>query len=127
MTNETSKVEVIFDGVQGFHATYGFSSLDCDAAAMGYGHTYAEAIEDALDQLYEALDGRVDLSYNTDESDEIEAAAAAAAIEQGIDVDSNADVAELCEEMQAEGMNDDEIAAEMPAVAVVVRLHKFLK
>jgi serine/threonine protein phosphatase PrpC len=49
---------IVADGVGGYHASYGYgvANTDYDYATMGYGASYAEAMEDALTQLVEEVD-----------------------------------------------------------------------
>ena len=48
MNTNTQRIEVFYDGIEGYTHTYGGADSDCDFGGMGYGRTYQEAVDDAI-------------------------------------------------------------------------------
>ena len=107
-----SDIRFAFDGIGGYHHSYGAGSEDRDVVVMGYGRTYGEALDSAMEYLAESTSYDIDFGYFSDPSTQIEQAFSREAERLGIDPESTAEVDAL--EFEAEV--DDEVAE----VALVV-------
>ena len=104
--HKLSNIRFAFDGIGGYHHSYGAGSEDQDVVAMGYGRTYGEALDSAMEYLAESTSYDIDLGYFSDPSTQIERAFDRAAAEAGIDPESTAEV----DAFEFDDEVDDEVA-----------------
>lgn len=139
---QQQRIEIIFDGIEGFHATYGASDgapSDCDLGGMGFGNTYAEALSDCLTYLADVSD-EIDLGFDSELSCRVEALASSQAKRLGIDMDSDEDVESEWDKIARQRAEEDGVTCDAdyrnslywgcgeihPQLGIVVRFHGFL-
>ena len=136
---QQQRIEIIFDGIEGFHATYGGASSDCDLGGMGFGNTYAEALSDCLTYLAGVCD-EIDLGFDSELSCRVEALAGSEAKRLGIGIDSDSEVESMWDEIANERAVEEGVTCDAqfreevrffdlcdpPQLGIVVRFHGFL-
>lgn len=136
MNTNTQRIEVFFDGIEGHTHTYGGAHSGCDLGGMGYGRTYQEAVDDALEFLAENEYG-IDFSDHSDTSDAVWAEVKRSADKLGIDLTSEQEVEEMEAELVSDFVKREGMTAEQAEKAVlyyldpvqlgiVIRFHGFL-
>ena len=110
-SKQITSFDIVTDSIGGYHANYGYGvcNTDYDYAVMGYGASYEEAKEDALEQLEE------EIGLGLANEHILEAGFTAEMVRQGIDPSSTDETDEMYadfaeEEAKALGreLTDDE-------------------
>jgi hypothetical protein len=136
MNTDTQRIEVFFDGIEGHTHTYGGAHSDCDLGGMGYGRTYQEAVDDALEFLADGPD-QIDLGHNTETTDAVWSEVKRRAAELAIDITSEQEVEQMEAELVSDFVKREGMTAEQAEQAVldcmepvqlgiVIRFHGFL-
>jgi hypothetical protein len=136
MNTDTQRIEVFFDGIEGHTHTYGSAHSDCDLGGMGYGRSYQEAVDDALEFLADGPD-QIDLGHNTETTDAVWSEVKRRAAELAIDITSEQEVEQMEAELVSDFVKREGMTAEQAEQAVldcmqpvqlgiVIRFHGFL-
>jgi len=138
MNTNTQRIEVFFDGIDGHTHTCGGAHSDCDLGGMGYGRTYQEAVDDALDYLATGILSfdYLGKAHHTDTTDAVWAEVKRRAAELNIDLTSEQEVEQMEAELVSDFVKHDGMTAEQAEQAVldcvdpvqlgiVIRFHGF--
>lgn len=133
---KTQRIEVFFDGIEGHTHTYGGAHSDCELGGMGYGRSYQEAVDDALEWLANCEEG-IDLGHHSDTTDAVWAEVKRRAEELDIDLASESEVEQVESELAADYQKSEGFTREQAEqavqdccsavqVGIVIRFHGFL-
>ena len=97
-SKNVTSFDIVTDHIGGYHANYGYGvcNTDYDYAVMGYGASYEDAKEDAMDQLEQ------EIGLGLANEHILEAGFTAEMVRQGIDPSSTDEVDEVYNDFAAE-------------------------